>query len=317
MRKVRKIVIFTALTLIAVSLLIITFSYVNHQVKLSKENEQFVPTGVLHEVNGHQIHVYTEGSGEETLVFLSGSGTSSPVLDFKSLYSIMSNTHKIAVVERAGYGFSEVTNSKRDLDTMLSETREALFQSGVEGPFILFPHSMSGIEALHWAQTYPDEVKAIIGLDMAVPRVYEQMNINIPVIRIGKLAADIGITRWIPSLSESDAITHGTLTEEEKELYKVIFYRRTATKNMVNEAVQIKESVKRVEENLPVDVPILLFTSNGQGTGWDESEWVGFQKRFSEDQKDSELIELNSSHYVHNIEYERIAEESIHFIDDL
>lgn len=32
---------------------------------------------------------------------------------------------------------------------------------------------MSGIEALHWTQMYPDEVMTIIGLDMAVPESYE------------------------------------------------------------------------------------------------------------------------------------------------
>ena len=31
---------------------------------------------------------------------------------------------------------------------------------------------MSGIEAILWAQTYPDEVEAIVGLDMSVPGAY-------------------------------------------------------------------------------------------------------------------------------------------------
>ncbi|WP_194841559.1 alpha/beta fold hydrolase [Sporosarcina obsidiansis] len=313
MRKVRKFVFIT----FAAFLLIITFSYVNHQVQLSKENERFIPNGMLTEVNDYQMHVYSEGTGNDTLVFLSGSGTSSPVLDFKSLYTLLSDTYQIAVVERAGYGFSEVSDSERDLDTMLSETRKALFQSGVKGPFILVPHSMSGIEALHWAQTYPEEVKAIIGLDMAVPAIYEQMNINMTFLRMGKLAADIGVTRWIPALAESDAITYGTLTEEEKELYKVIFYRRTATKNMLNETAQIKDNAKLVQEHLPVNVPILLFSSNGQGTGWNENEWVGFQQEFIAGQESGDLVELDCSHYVHDIEYKQIAEESVQFIKKL
>ncbi|PIC65040.1 alpha/beta hydrolase [Sporosarcina sp. P13] len=317
LRNVCKTAVITSSALLVILLMIVTISYINHQVQLTKENEQFIPNGMMTEVNSHQMHVYKEGSGKEILVFLSGSGTSSPMLDFKSLYSLMSDTHQIAIVEKAGYGFSDVTDSARDLDTMLSETREALFQSGVEGPFILVPHSMSGIEALHWAQTYPDEVKAIIGLDMAVPGVYEQMNINIPFIRLGKLAADVGITRWLPSLAKSDAITYGTLTKDEKDLYKVIFYRRTATKNMVSEAVHIKDNAKRVQEGLPVNVPMLLFSSNGKGTGWNESEWIGFQQEFIADQEKGQLIELDCSHYVHDIEYKLIAKESMCFIEGL
>lgn len=315
MRKVGKFMMITALTLIASFLVLIGISHVNHQATLKKENEKFIPTGVLIEVNDHKIHVYTEGTGKETLVFLSGSGTSSPSLDFKSLYSLLSDTHQIAVVERAGYGFSEITDSQRDIDTILSETREALFQAGAEGPFILLPHSMSGIEALHWAQIYPDEVKAIIGLDMAVPGVYEQMKINMPLVRLGKLVADIGATRWFPALSQSDAMRYGTLTEDEKELYEVTFYRRTATQNMLNEVIEIKDNAKRVQESLPVDIPMLLFVSNGQGTGLDKSNWVGFQKDFVADQSNSKLIELNCSHYVHNIESIQIAEDSTRFIE--
>ena len=44
------------------------------------------------------------------------------------------------------------------------------------------------------AQKYPDEVSAIIGLDMAVPEYYDSMNINIPLMRAAGCAAHIGIT---------------------------------------------------------------------------------------------------------------------------
>jgi len=63
-------IIFAGITLIFV--LIISVSFINHKIQLSKEEELFVPTGQLVEVNGHQMHVHTEGSGEETLVFIAG-----------------------------------------------------------------------------------------------------------------------------------------------------------------------------------------------------------------------------------------------------
>lgn len=98
------------------------------------------------EVKEHLMHLYSEGEGDIPLIFMSGGGTSSPVLNFKSLYSELSDQYLIVVVEKAGYGFSEVT----DLGTILSETRSALSKAGIEGPFVLMPHSMSGIEALYW-----------------------------------------------------------------------------------------------------------------------------------------------------------------------
>lgn len=82
---------------------------------------------------------------------------------------------------------------------------------------------MSGLEALYWAQKYPEEVSAIIGLDMAVPEYYDSMNINIPVMRIASWAADMGVTRFIPGISDSDAIKFGTLSDDEKDIYRAVF----------------------------------------------------------------------------------------------
>lgn len=297
--------------------LLLFASSLNHQRQLSKEDKQLEPPGKMVEVDGHQMHIYNEGEGAETLIFMSGGGTSSPYLDFKSLYSLLSDKYRTVVVEKLGYGFSEVTDSVRDIDTILAQTRRALLEAGVAGPYILFAHSMSGIEALYWAQVYPEEVKAIVGIDMAIPAVYEDYDINMPLLYLGAIATDTGIHRWIPLASQSDEIKHGTLTEEEKELYRTILYRRSSTENMITEVENIKKNAEKIKSDEIPNIPLLLFSSNGQGTGWDKETWVGFQKDFVDMQGNAELIELDGSHYLHNIYYEEIAEEAELFIESL
>lgn len=268
------------------------------------------PLGKIVEVNGHNMSVYTEGEGDKTLVFLSGGGTCSPILDFKSLYSLLSNEYKIAVVEKFGYGFSDVVDEQRDIDTMLSETRMALEKAGIEGPYVLCPHSMSGLEALYWAQKYPEEVEAVIGLDMAVPAYYDEMRISIPITKLGQYGAALGITRWIPSLAESDAIKVGTLSEEEKEIYRAVFYQRTATVTMIDEVKAVKDNAKTVKENGVPQVPMLLFISNGSGgTGFTEETWRRIPKEYIAGCDNASYIELDCPHYVHDYEYEKISEE--------
>ncbi len=301
----------------SILLVFIILSFINHRLNLSKEDKLFIPNGQIVQVNGYNIHVYTEGKGNEVLVFMSGGGTSSPVLDFKSLYSLLSHKYQIVVVEKAGYGFSEIVNVDRDIESILSETREALSKAEIRGPYILCPHSMSGIEALHWANTYPEEVDAIIGLDMAVPESYEDYNINIPMVKLSAFVANIGVLRWIPNLAESDAMKFGTLTEKEKELYKVIFYRRTATKPMLNEVEAIKTNAIKVKEGGVPNIPILMFSSNGKGTGWDEDVWKTIQKNYLEKVEDGEIVNLDCSHYVHDIEYKQIANKIEMFIKDI
>ena len=298
--------------------LLLLLSWVNHRIQLAREEAIYQPMGKQVAVNGHSMNVYTEGNGEVTLVFLSGSGTCSPVLDFKSLYSLLSSRYRIAVVERAGYGFSEDTNLSRDLDTVLSETRQALSAAGLSAPYIVCPHSMSGIEALYWAQQYPEEVTAIIGLDMAVPEAYGEMEINLFAMQLSSFAARVGLTRWIPGLAESDAIRHGTLTQEEKDLYRAVFYRSTLTTAMRNETKEIKASAETVANGGPVDVPLLMFASDGSGgTGFDEQTWRGFQHNFAAVLPNAQVVELDCPHYVHDYQYEEISEEMMGFIGEL
>lgn len=317
MARVFKQVIIALGMFMGVIVLVVILSYINHKVRLVNEEAFFVPNGQRVQVNGHNLHLYFTGQGKETLVFMAGGGTSSPVLDFKSLYSLLSGKYKVVVIEKAGYGFSDVVDGKRNLATILSETREALMIMGMQGPYVLVPHSMSGLEALYWAQKYPHEVKAIVGLDMSVPESYNDYKANKFILTLGSLAANVGITRWIPGLSQSDAIKFGTLTEEEKELYKVIFYRRTATKTMIAEAKEVKNNANIVQKGSLPTVPILIFSSNGKGTGWEEELWKSSQRAYFAEHEGCQIIDLPCSHYVHDLEYEKIARDMEIFLDRL
>lgn len=310
MKRIRSKFLKVIFIIVAVIVLFIIVSFIRHKICSFRERKLLTPLGKIVEVNGHNMSVYTEGEGDKTLVFLSGGGTCSPILDFKSLYSLLSNEYKIAVVEKFGYGFSDVVDEQRDIDTMLSETRMALEKAGIEGPYVLCPHSMSGLEALYWAQKYPEEVEAIIGLDMAVPAYYDEMHISIPITKLGQYGAALGITRWIPGLAESDAIKAGTLSEEEKEIYRAVFYQRTATVTMIDEVKAVKDNAKTVKENGVPQVPMLLFISNGSGgTGFTEETWRRIPKEYIAGCDNASYIELDCPHYVHDYEYEKISEE--------
>jgi len=312
-------IIFIVIILFILFVMLISFG--NHKIKLKKEEKLFKTNGKIVEVNNHNINVYISGNSNSdiTLVFMSGAGTCSPTLDFKTLYSLFENDYQIAVVEKAGYGFSDISDIDRDIDTILFETRESLNKAGVKSnKYILFPHSMSGIEALYWANKYPDEIKGIVGLDPAVPKAYENMKINSLLFNLAKIGADIGLTRFIPSIvNSSSAIKDGKLTDEEKELYRIIFYRRTATISMLNETKSIKENAKKLEKIDTTDVPMLFFASNGDGTGYSKEEWRKFIIDYIDSKQNGNYKILDCSHYVHNIEYQTIYEESLNFINKI
>src|SRR6056297_184629 len=218
---------------------IIGGSYFEHRKLVEQEKQAYPAPGTLVEVNdrGDKLHVYAEGDGSKTLVFMAGHGTASPMYDFKALYEELSDEYRIAVVERAGYGWSDITSSPRDIDTVLEETRRALKLAGEKPPYVLFPHSMAGLEALHWANLYPEEIKAIIALDAMVPGYIEQTEEKKSLSPIITFLARSGLIRNGPDIFENNfiAMKKGHLTEEEAEIAKTIFFRRVQTNNMREE----------------------------------------------------------------------------------
>ena len=77
--------------------LIVFISFVNHKIKLKNEDALFKTNGKIVEVNGHHLNVYLSGNpnSDFTLVFMSGAGTCSPTLDFKTLYSLFEKDYQI------------------------------------------------------------------------------------------------------------------------------------------------------------------------------------------------------------------------------
>jgi len=187
------------------------------------------------------MHVYSEGDGENTIVFLSGAGTSAPVLDFKPLWSALSFDYTIAVVEKAGYGWSETAEVSREIADILEESRNALQLADIPPPYILAAHSMSALEAIRWAQKYPDEVTSIIGLNPAVPEAYDVMEIpSTPSMVAATIFARIGMIRLVPSIAESSAaIQSGYLSDDDMTTYRTLLYKSTLTSNMVDEMKQV------------------------------------------------------------------------------
>lgn len=293
MKKFLKMVKIVFITVSLLLTAIISVSFLNHRFNLSKEKALLIEPGEMVNINNNNLHLYSEGQGNETLVFMAGGGTSAPMLDFKSLYSLLSDKYKVAVVEKSGYGFSDNSNSSRDIDTILEESRLALKKTELNGPYILLAHSMSGIEALYWASKYPEEVKAIIGLDMVVPETYKDYSVNQLLVNLSAFGARIGITRFIPKIvNDSAAIKNGNLSLEDKNLYKAIFYNKTMTKPMVKEVLKIKENADKVNDKHNIDTPLLFFISNGKETGWDETEWINYQVDYIKNSKNTGVSRL-------------------------
>jgi len=272
------------------------FSY--HRYQLYMESKLLDNKGTLVEVDHQKINVYTEGNGQDTYVFIAGSGVAAPIYEMKGLYSKFSQQHKIAIIERAGYGYSDVSKDERAIDTMLAQTREALLKSGNKPPYILVPHSISGVEAIYWAQKYPEEIKGIIALDIGLPSQYVEHKmgaVDYWTVKGMNLLTKLGVHRLTPSkVYNPEVIKQSFLNEKEKEIYKALSYKQLFNDDMKNELLHVYEnSLKSEELPKPKDTPILFIDA------------------IAEQNKDSKFTKYHSQKYVEFAEQINIADVKV------
>ena len=284
-----------------------------HQVSLQKERKLLTPIGKQVTVNGHQMNVSITGEGPETIVLLSGAGIASPILDFKNLTDSLSKKYKVVVVERAGYGFSEDSDQSRDVMTVLSETRQALSQAEVSGPYVIVSHSMASLESLAWQEKYPNEVKALIGLDWALPASYEDLKDNQALLTVAYWSSKIGLLRYFP---ESFYIKNPTLTETERQQYKLLAYKQLMSQAMLHESRLAKGNAKKVPSSINPKIPALLMVSNGDGTSFSQSEWQRYAERFASDQSNVQVVYMDAPHDLYHYQSDAIVSRIKEFLEN-
>ena len=294
-------------------LLFLLATFIFHRISLDKEQASLTPMGQQVLVNGHQINIYVEGDGPETIVVLSGAGIASPILDFKEVSESLSKRYKVVIVERAGYGYSDDSNHSRDVMEVLSETHQALSQANITGPFVILSHSMASLESLAWQEKYPDEVKALIGLDWALPSSYENLKDNQALLTVAYWSSKIGLLRYFP---ESFYIKNQTLTENERKQYKLLAYKQLMSQAMLHESQTVKENAKKVPSSINPKIPTLLLVSNGQGTSFSQSEWQRYAERFASDQSNVQVVYMDAPHDLYHYQSDAIVSRIKEFLEN-
>ena len=261
-------------------------------------------------INEHKMHVYRDGNADApAIVFMSGHCTVSPVYDFKVLYEKLLPNFRVIVIEKFGYGYSDIFDSPCDIDTLVSVQRQALDALGEAGPYILAPHSMSGIEAIRWKQKFPDEVSAIIGIDMATPlsfSVWTDKQIKQTVLVMKAL-------RFLRLASALSAVSNLSLTEDEFEQHKLLKKRNTFNICCINEAREVLNNARVVGEDGDIQCPTLMFSSNGEDQ---EKDWVVNQEKFASSMG-ARLISYDCGHYIHHFKSDEMCNEIIEFANSL
>lgn len=265
------------ITLIVFVLIVCILGSVVHNIlKLSDmENKYTGEYKNLVEVNSKKMNVYTIGQGEKTIVILSGFGIQSPALEYKALAEKLSKNYRVVILEYFGYGFSSKTDEERSNIKIVEEIRQALTNSGINGPYILMPHSISNLYAMKYSQNYPEEVQAIVSLDGLYPTkivvnskeddYLYNMNWN---TKFSWLIEKTGYMRLMshikPEMFRLDKMKNEfNYSNSDIKLYRKFIANKYLTKNMMNEIKELKNNIKDLEEfKYNENLPVLNLLSN-------------------------------------------------------
>lgn len=275
-------------------------------------NKQLKCNGEFVTIHHKKIHIFRQGDLDKPkLVFLAGSATVAPVYDFKVLYEKLANDFRIIVIEKFGYGYSDIFESSCDIDTIVSTEKQALDMIGETKPYILVPHSMSGLEAIRWKQKYPDDIMGIIGIDMATPLAYRSWTDKgvSKMIKMIEIANKLKLYK-IPLLYP---LNNRCLTKNEIIQQKLLMNRNAFNQCYMNEGKELLHNVRIVSEHGTISCPTLLFSSNGKQI---DKYWVKSQKEFAE-LMNAKLITYDCGHYIHYYKSNEMRTSIINFVNKL
>jgi pimeloyl-ACP methyl ester carboxylesterase len=293
---------------------LVIISALSHNMLNSMEKNKYKIGQTVH-VDGKNMQAYVTGKGEKTIVLLSGLGTASPIADFMPLAERLSKDYKVVILETFGYGFSSTTKKERSNENIVNEIRTALKELEISGPYILMPHSISGIYSMYYAKKYPNEVEAIIGIDESVPN-QTKTNKDEDMSSSLTLLNTLGILRDISYLSPSadDGMNQNNYYSEELvKLKSKATLWNTANVSIVNEMNTVNSNTKELYDvKYPNDLPVLAFLS--KDTVDTEQEWLPLHEELISNDEIQKIETLSGGHYLHWTNPDKIAEMTKEFI---
>jgi pimeloyl-ACP methyl ester carboxylesterase len=318
-----KILIFIRkILIIAFSLLFITVGsgIIYEAVSEWRDLKNYPAPGKIIKIDGHEMHIYSEGQGSETIVFVSGWGIECPFVEYSPIYSKLSQYTRITVYDRPGYGWSEISNTSRDIDTVSKELHKLLELSGEKPPYILVGHSMASLELIRFAQLYPNEVKGIVMMDAGNPDFYASQETIQGNLSSNKLIGILQKTGVMRLLFTNDNFMNSVyasrnqfmlISPEMIEMDKALYLINLTNKNKIDEIKLLYDNAKTVAGggNLG-NIPLLLLTAENSDPDYKiNTEWIKSQQAFLEWSNNSEMeIVKNGNHYFYQFSPEKVVE---------
>lgn len=240
-----------------------TVGFVVNRMLSPRERERVHPYGRLVDVDGRNMHVVSMGSGGETIVLLAGANVPLPSADFGPLMRLLAERFTVVCIEYLGVGHSDTTSVPRTNESITREIRAALAQAGFAPPYVLMPHSASGITSEYYATQHPEEVSAIIMLDTTSSAV-EAARVPRFVFRLSTLPQVTGVGRLVNILVVPLLLRKERgFTDQEVADYRT-FMNQPLNETAIDQNFRFPDNVREVmQQAFPATIPVLKIVPTG------------------------------------------------------
>ncbi|MCL2013323.1 MAG: alpha/beta hydrolase [Cystobacterineae bacterium] len=252
--------------------------------------------------------------GRKTIVLLAGFGIPLPSADFGPLMRALSKKYKVVVVEYFGVGFSEPTDTPRTNENYTQEIRKALSMAGFKPPYVLMPHSASGIYAEYYATKYPDEISAIVMLDTTAT-IEQQGPTSTNLLKFVKYLQNVGFVRLLSSIGISSSMNEKMGYTKEEIEHHTQFLNHSMNKTIFDQGARFYENILEVKEMaFPDKVPVLKMVASETLKQGGEEYLSKHLKRLG---KKASSLTVEGSHFFHQTHVPEILEATTAFLNSL
>lgn len=282
------------------------------------ERANATPYGERVQIDQGTINVSRAGDSGPTLVLLTGLGTPAPGLDFAPLIRELP-AYRTVVVDGFGYGYSDTDVRPRTLENISEELHSVLVKLGITGPYVLAGHSIAGFTTLYYANKYPDEVSAVIGIDATVPTgttAPPESTTPADAPPSGnfweRIPSTIGLVRWAAALGMTDPDS-SSYTRAEIDQMRMLSSWNFGNAAVTDETNRIGENARKLQGlSYPSQLPVLMLLA--QETLDHRPEWVDLHERQLANVTRHELVVLGGPHYLHWTQSKEMAKRIDEFL---
>ena len=267
---------------------LIALGIIYQQLSIYYNASRLGRTGRLIDIDGVNMHLYEAGNSDIPIVFTANIGSNVPYVDLYPLHSALSENHRVMVYDRPGYGWSDYTSKSRDIDQICKEIHTLLHADDVPGdedtylePFVYVAQGMGALEAIRYAQLYPEDVAGIVLIEGTSPSFCADYN-NIMIIESFMLNAmrNTGILRLMGNsqFTLRSLTDNAELSDRLRSLNKGIGLEKNWNRNVISEKLSLPDNGQIVLDaiqsgNTLGDIPLRVITSeNNTYSTWSRSQ---------------------------------------------